>query len=306
MKHIIIHIILLFIYPTGLYSQLHNLSNQYVFNGLAINPAYAGSEDALSSTLMYRNQWVGFKGAPKTITAAIHSPIRNERVGIGLIAVNDQIGISNETSILANYAYIIEMGEGKLSFGVALGATLLDIEWDRLNVNDINDTELSEKLEKLRNPNFSAGILYRTSNFFAGLSIPFFLSYTYNSSSSVVELKNDISEYNYHIVSGYKIELSDRLKLFPSFLLKYHSNNAIQLDINSQFILHDRIWLGFTYRSEDALAFISQLAITNQFRLAYSYDFYVGKRTRYYGSSHEIMLKYVLDFNARVVGPKRF
>lgn len=305
MKHIIIYIIILLSTSIG-YGQLHKLSNQYVFNGLAINPAYAGSEDALSSSLMYRNQWTGFEGAPKTLTGALHTPLRNERVGVGLLVVHDQIGIHSETSILANYAYLIEMGEGRLSFGVSMGVTLLDVAWDKLEANDKNDTELLSNMDQLTNPNFGAGLYYKTNDFYFGLSIPSFLSYAYNSNNNQIDLKNDISQYNYHIVGGYGIDLNRDVRLFPSVLVKYHAENAFQVDINTQLIFNDRLWVGFTYRSEDAMAALTQIAITNQLRIAYSYDFNIGKTNRYYGGSHEVMLKFVLDFKARVVGPKRF
>ncbi len=305
MKRYMAYIILLFV-PVLLAGQLHHLSNQYVFNGLSINPAYAGSEDAFSTTLMYRNQWSGFKGAPKTLTAAIHSPLGKERIGVGLLVVNDQIGVNSQTSILGNYAYMIEMGKGKLSFGAALGITILDIEWNKLDAIDINDLELIGKIEKMATPNFGAGLYYQTKRFYLGLSVPFFLSYSYNTTSKKIELQNDFDEYNYHITSGYKLRISSNTELFPSCLIKYHAGNALQIDINSQLIFHERLWAGFTYRTEDTFAAITQLAVTNQCRLAYSYDFNIGKTNQYYNGSHEIMLKYVLDFKSRVVGPKRF
>lgn len=305
MRKALTYLILIFL-PGIVSGQLHHMSNQYVFNGLAINPAYAGSEDALSTTLMYRNQWSGFKGAPKTITAALHTPIGKERIGIGLLVVNDQIGVNSETNILGNYAYMIEMGEGKLSFGVALGITLMDIKWNQLDAGDINDMELLGEIEKLANPNFGAGLYYHNEQFYFGLSVPFFLSYSYNSTSKKIELQNDFDEYNYHITSGYKFRISSNTKLFPSFLIKYHPDNAFQADVNAQVIFFERFWAGFIYRTKDACAVITQLAITNQFRLAYSYDFNIGKIRQYYNGSHEIMLKYVLDFKSHVVSPKRF
>ncbi len=288
------------------YGQLHKLSNQYIFNGLAINPAYAGSEDALSTTLMYRNQWTGFEGAPKTLTGALHSPLGKERIGVGLLVVHDQIGINSETSIMGNYAYMIEMGKGRLSFGVSMGVTLLDVEWDKLKANDIGDDQLLSSIDQLANPNFGAGIYYKTNDFYFGLSIPSFLSYTYNSTNNQIDLKNNISEYNYHITGGFGIDINENVRLFPSTLIKYHAENALQVDINTQLIFHDHLWIGLTYRSKDAMAALTQIAITNQLRVAYSYDFNIGKTNRYYGGSHEVMLKFVLDFKAHVVGPKHF
>ena len=305
MKKVFLYILLL-CYPLFTEAQLHTLSDQYVFNGLAINPAYSGSEDALSATLMYRSQWVGFKGAPKTLTAAIHSPLGNEHVALGLLVLNDQIGVNSETSIMGNYAYLIEMGEGKLSFGVGVGVTLLDVDWNKLEATDFNDLELLESSEQLANPNFSAGIYYHSKKLFYGISIPFFLSYAYSSSTKKIDLKNDISQYNYHLIGGYTFDVNPTLKIQPSALIKYHADNAFQVDVSSMFIMYDKIWMGLTYRSNDAVASIFQLAITNQVRVAYSYDFDISKTGSYHRSSHEVMLKCVLDFRARVVGPKRF
>jgi type IX secretion system PorP/SprF family membrane protein len=305
MKRTLLYILLLLVPALGM-AQLHTLSDQYVLNGLAINPAFAGSEDAFSAAVTYRNQWVGFEGAPKTLSAAIHSPLGNERVGLGLLVENDQIGVNDETSIMANYAYLIEMGEGKMALGVGAGVSFLNIDWDNLRVTDENDGELLGTIDKLTNPNFSAGIYYHSKKFFLGVSIPFFLSYAYSSSTKEIDLKNSVSEYNYHLTSGYTFDLSKNVQLTPSFLVKYHAQNAFQVDINTQFIFYNTLWVGLTYRSKDAVAGILQLAVTNQFRVAYSYDFDIGETGYYNKGSHEIMLKFVLDYRARVVGPKRF
>lgn len=287
-------------------AQLHVLSDQYVFNGLAINPAYAGSEDALSATLMYRNQWTDIEGSPKTLTGAIHSPLGNERVALGLLVINDKIGVNSQTSIMGNYAYKIEMGEGNLSFGVGMGVTLLDIGWDKLKAIDIEDIELLGTSEHLANPNFSAGVYYHSQKFYYGISIPFFLSYAYNSTTKEIDLKNDVSEYNYHITGGYFFDINRNLKFSPSALIKYHTGNAFQVDVCTQLIMRERLWVGLIFRSSDAVASLFQLAITDQFRLAYSYDFDIGKTGNHHRSSHEVMLKFVLDYNAKVVGPRRF
>jgi len=198
------------------------------------------------------------------------------------------------------------MGEGKLALGVGLGVSFLNIDWDGLKVTDDNDEELLSSIDKLTNPNFSAGVYYHSKKFFLGASIPYFLSYVYSSSTKEVDLENNLSEYNYHFTSGYTFDINRNVQLAPSLLVKYHANNAFQVDINTQFIFYETLWLGATYRSKDAIAFLFQLAITNQFRLVYSYDFAVGETNHYKKGSHEVMLKFVLDYRARVVGPKRF
>ena len=60
---------------TTLFAQQDALFSQYMFNKLAVNPGYAGSREILSTDLLYRYQWVNIEGAPKTISASIHSPL---------------------------------------------------------------------------------------------------------------------------------------------------------------------------------------------------------------------------------------
>lgn len=282
------------------------MSDQHIFNQLSINPAYAGSDDAFSAMVTYRNQWVGFDGAPKTMTAVLHSPLGNELIGLGLTVMNDQIGVNNETSIMANYAYIIKMRDARLSFGVGAGVSLLSANWDDLKSININDVDLLNSSFKVANPNFSAGMYYRSRDFFLGVSLPMFLSYHYNPDSKKLSLKNDISEYNLFVSSGYMLELSNKVTFYPSTLMKYHAGNALQVDIYGQMILNDILWFGLGYRSIDTFVGMLQLQFTNQFRLAYSYDFDIGETGKYNSGSHEVMLKYVFSIKSKVEGPGRF
>src|SRR5690606_8590570 len=101
----------------------HNIVySQYIFNGLLINPGYAGSHVQLSATISYRNQWVNFEGATQTATMGIHSTFNRERVGLGLLTTSDRIGSYTNTGVFASYAYRIKMLRGGvLSMGVQAG-----------------------------------------------------------------------------------------------------------------------------------------------------------------------------------------
>ena len=122
MQRVIVFISLILV-GTWYQAQLEPLSNQYLLNTLSINPAYAGSRDALSVTMLHRNQWTGFNGSPKTLSLAMHAPMRNEKIGLGFLAVNDKVGISSSGIITGNFAYRIRTGRGVLSFGLAGGFT---------------------------------------------------------------------------------------------------------------------------------------------------------------------------------------
>ena len=67
------------------FSQQDAQYSMYRFNGLYLNPAYAGSHDVINVMAIYRHQWVKVPGLPQSASVAIHSPLKNERVALGLI-----------------------------------------------------------------------------------------------------------------------------------------------------------------------------------------------------------------------------
>src|SRR5450759_1565118 len=142
------------------YPQLQPLLDQYLLNGMAINPAYAGSQEALNVGIYARNQWIGFEGAPKNFTFSLHTPMRDKRVGLGVIVMNDKIGSRTETGIITNYAYRIDMGKGKLSFGLGAGLTNLSTNTDLLRYTDEGDGLLLNPGARALLPEFSFGLYY--------------------------------------------------------------------------------------------------------------------------------------------------
>src|SRR5665647_2558996 len=133
--------ILAVLFPLQLLGQMFPLSDHYVFNALAINPAFAGCHDALSASIFYRNQWVGFKDAPKNQILSVHSPVDNDRVGLGLLVERNSIGIFRETNLIGNYAYRMELQGGKLAMGLGVGVTVYNIAWNELSAADANDVQ---------------------------------------------------------------------------------------------------------------------------------------------------------------------
>jgi type IX secretion system PorP/SprF family membrane protein len=286
-------------------AQLFPLSDHYVVNGLAINPAYAGCQDALSLTTSYRDQWVGFNDAPKSYILSVHMPVFNDRVGLGLLVKNNSIGIFKETSFLGNYAYRMELQEGKLAFGLGFGVTIYNTAWNELIAVDANDIQLMNNPTSAVLPTFSLGTYYYTKKYFIGISMPQFLSYELDKSTGKYKIDNNFSGSNYFFTTGYEFGISPQVKFLPSLLIKYHPNNAIQIDYNSQISLKDRIWLGIGYRNKDILVSMLQCQLNYQIRMAYSYDYDFSSIGKIYGS-HEIVLNYIFKFERKVIGPRQF
>jgi type IX secretion system PorP/SprF family membrane protein len=300
---LIIFIVLL---PIPLAGQLYPLWDQYFNNILAINPAFAGSHEALSATTFYRNQWVGFKGAPKNQALSMHSPLFNEKVGVGLIAEAGSIGIYKITSITGNYSFRTDLRNGKLSLGLGFGASIYNISWSELEATDIDDILLLNNPASSVFPNFSLGTYYYTRKYFIGLSLPMFLTHEMDHNSGRYRIKNRFSQYNYLFTGGYLLDISPRADLLPSLLIKYHPEHPVQLDVNAQIILQDIIWLGIGYRNKSNLMGIFQFQANHQFRLGYTYCFDLGPIGRYTSGSHELMLNYVFRYNETLVGPRHF
>lgn len=298
--------ILVVLFPLQLLGQLFPLSDHYVVNALAINPAFAGCHDALSVTISYRNQWVGFKDSPKSYVLSVHSPVYNDRIGLGLLIENNSLGIFKETSFLGNYAYRMELWDGKLALGLGFGLTVYNIAWNELVAADANDVQLMNNPESAVLPAFSLGTYYYTSKYFIGISMPLFLSHELDKSTGKYKIGNNFSGSNYFFTGGYEVSISPQVKLLPSLLIKYHPNNAIQIDYNAQINLKERIWMGIGYRNRNILVGMIQCQLNYQIRMAYSYDYNFGSIGKYMNGSHELVLNYVLKFTRKVIGPRQF
>jgi type IX secretion system PorP/SprF family membrane protein len=296
---------LIILLPLKVSSQLFPLTDQYLNNPMAINPAFAGCNDALSATVLYRTQWVGFKDAPKSTILSVHTPISYDKVGLGLLIHKNSIGVFRETSISGNYAYRIELPSGKLALGIGFGISVYNTAWDELDATDPDDPQLINNPQSAVLPDFSFGSYYYSRKFFLGVSIPMFLTHELNNSGRY-KIKNRFSDYNYFVTGGYYLGLSSQVKLLPSVLVKYHPAHTPQTDLYLQAILKERIWVGAGYRSRNVLVGLLQCQLNDQLRMAYSYDFDTGSDGKYKSGSHEVVLNYAFNYLRKVAGPRQF
>jgi type IX secretion system PorP/SprF family membrane protein len=303
MKKIIVSILATFLMIFQMQAQQNVMVSQYMFNGLLLNPAYAGSHDYLSSTLMYRNQWVRVDGAPITSILAVDGPLKNRNVGLGLIIMNDKIGATDQTDVYGNYSYSIKIKEGKLALGIKAGVSRYVYNTDKLVYWDKTDNvyEAGNKQTSWL-PKFGLGMYYSTKKWYAGLSIPVLFAYDPNYNFSLDVNKSSLDRRHYMATAGVVLPLNEYFKLKPSFLVKYVPNAPIQADLNASLIYKDKFWVGASFRSGDAIATILEYQTGSHFRVGYSYDFtFSNIRKSTYGS-HEIMIGY--DFGKGVTKTK--
>jgi len=282
------------------------LTSQYLFNGLVINPAYAGSRDALAANLTYRQQWVGFDGAPVTQLISVHAPLARRKVGVGLLLYNDRIGVSNETGIFSTYAYRIRLPKGKLSLGLGAGLTLLRANWSDVSLQDNNDQAFNGTSNAAPRPNFSAGLFYYSKTLYIGASLPFILTHRYQLTGEGYSFRQEQLDAEPMLTGGYVVKMTKDLKLKPTALLRYRLDSGVQGDISANLIIKDKVWAGLSYRTGDAVIGMIEVLPTPQWRLGYSYDLGLSAIRRYHHGSHELMIQYEFGYRIRVRDPRYF
>jgi type IX secretion system PorP/SprF family membrane protein len=276
---------------------------QYMFNGVVINPAYAGADEALSLTFIQRNQWSGIENAPTTQTFSAHSLIRKKHFGLGITLVNDKIGVHKNLSALTQYAYHIQVGQsGYISMGIQAGIYNLKSDYNSLINPANNDPQLYNPVRSQTFFDFGAGIYYRSERFDAGISVPELVPqhFTINDTLSV-----NLSKVNFFAFSKYRFTINDYIDLEPSTLFKYFEGVPLSYDVNLSMIYREVLTLGLSFRKDESIAFLLRALLTRQLRLGYSYDHPFGSVSRFSNGSHELMVNYVFrDVQKKFVSPR--
>ncbi|AQG78155.1 type IX secretion system membrane protein PorP/SprF [Spirosoma montaniterrae] len=300
-------------------AQQDKMFSQYMFNMMALNPAYAGSRDVLSMTALYRNQWTGVPGAPQTATFTMDMPLNRERVGVGLQLYGDRYGEMQEAGAFASYAFRIKVGQRTtLALGLQAGASSYNANLTNVQLSPdglpSNDPAFAVNISKVL-PNFGTGIYLSNDRSYFSISVPRLI-------------KNKLSEYNVgglrsvqarhaFLAAGFVVGISPVVKMKPSMLLKYAEGAPMGFDGNINFWFADRIALGASVRrnqfstwtdyTTDAIVGMVEVQLTDQFRFGYAYDHTMNKLRSIAPSSHEIMLRYEFGFGKnRILTPRYF
>lgn len=304
MKRIYPIIIIILFISVGTQAQQMPQFTQYMYNTISINPAYAGNRDALSVVGLHRSQWTGVDGGPETQTLSIHSPLRNEKVGIGLSFINDKAGAVENTYVYGDFSYTINVAETTtLSFGIKGGMTYYNLDSDFLSLQDIqNDPYFSGDSFNRWNPNIGAGLYLSSQKWYMGLSAPRFLN---NDSNEKSEFKA-LEQVHYYLTGGYVFDLSEQWKLRPTALAKLTKGAPLSVDVSAAAIYDEKLYLGATYRIDDAVGGFIDFQVLKNFRVGYGYEYTLSDLEQYSNGSHEIILIYELRLNNTKYKSPRF
>ncbi len=274
--------------------------SQYMFNGLILNPAYTGSRESMSISALHKQYLMGISGGPVSQNVCIHTPMKNEKVALGLMADNFTNPVTQFNSIMFNYAYRIWLGGSRLSMGLRAGAYYYSNNFDKLELKHSSDPVFLN--EDGITPNFGAGVYYYNKKYYAGLSIPFFLS----KPDSVGHIVHNLKNYDFIFTGGYLFTLNDNFKVKPAIIFNY-SFSDIDYQAGMHLILFkDALWLGGAYKKGRELTAMIEVQINQQLKIGYAYDHSFTDLSRYTSGTHEIMLRYELKFIADVASPFYF
>jgi type IX secretion system PorP/SprF family membrane protein len=292
-------------------AQRDAMYTHYMYNTQVVNPAYVGSRQAFTVTALHRSQWASyFPGNPVTQSLTLHSPLRNENIGLGLAFYNDELGPERTTALNADFSYSVRLTEAsKLSFGLKGGVRMHSINLIDLAAVQPDDPAIMNNYESIWLPNFGFGAYYSRERFYAGFSIPAlmeenFLDNTVNSGARYALLQR-----HYYFIAGTIFPISSDVSFKPTTLVKMTKGAPIELDFTASFYFYDRFSLGAMFRTEDAVGAMVGLRITDQWSLGYSYDWSILNRipNNNFGT-HEVFLRYDFLFleSHKVKSPRYF
>lgn len=291
MKKILI-IALAAFYCVALFAQQEVQYSQFIFNKLAFNPGYAGSKEALTMGAIYRHQWQGVAGAPRTFSAYTHAPFADGRSGAALSVTSDRIGIVNNSYIDLAYSYRIPVGErSKLSIGVQPRFEYSQVEWEKTVLVTTDDDRIDNAQDARTGINFGTGIYFSNPDFYVGLSAPqllrnnLYLDDSNMMSASVLQA--------YYLMAGVITDVSENVKFKPAVMFSYSPNAPFEMDLNASFLFMDAFWLGATYRLGDSMDAVMQFYLSPQVKLGIATDFTLSELKDYTDGSFEVSLEYV-------------
>lgn len=304
-----INIVLLFfvlLTSSELMSQQTPMYSQYMFNMMNINPAYTGNRENPNVTMLMRNQWAGFPGAPRTGSVSYDDRVNDRNHSWGGQMYYDRLGIEKTTGVQGFYSYSAPFNNATLSLGMSFGILNYSIDYNRTNPYDAGDSSLQTVIKAFM-PTAGLGALLSGERWYVGLSSPALLKTKITSKNQAV-VQRAGAEGHYFLTGGYVMPLSGVVVVKPSVLLKASAGVPVQADLNMNVWFNDVLGVGASYRTEDAVVGLLELRLKQNLRLGYAYDYNISDLQFYNGGSHEFMLRYELGGakGKKIVSPRYF
>lgn len=282
--------------------QQQSLFTQYMFNQLAVNPAYAGVHEGVSIMGLWREQWVGLEGAPSTQVVSIHSPLNYRPASLGAMVSRDKIGVNQTTNVQLSYAYRIHLNSTtQISFG--LQGSVTNFRSDYTDGSIVDPVLASANVNNFF-PNVGTGIMIHDERFYASFSIPSMINQRLDRDNP---LSQATLSRHYYVLAGYVFDIGQDIKLKPNFMFKAVAGAPAQIDLNVNALLKDFIWVGLSYRSLSSVDLLVQFQLTQNMQLGYAFDINTNRElTGLNNATHEVMLNYIIELPRKKVETPRY
>lgn len=297
----------LFLLPV--YGQQSPQYSLFALNKYNFNPAYAGLDNSLSITGVYRKQWVDLPGSPSLQNVNFHLPLYILRGGFGINIENEEQGPERTTSATASYNYWLPIGKKSLiTVGLAGGLLEKSLDGTRLRAPDgnygdpstleHNDGSLPQTKVSARAPVLNAGVYFQSPQYEIGFSVS-------NITESAISLLDGVMNTNislnrnYFLTFASNLEIGNVFTLHPSLLIKSdfveHQAELSVLLRHNDNIFGGASFRGYNTNTVDAVVLIAGFKLSEKITLAYSYDLTLSALQSVNNGSHEIMLNYNLN-----------
>lgn len=278
-------------------AQQKAMYTQYMFNAMAINPAYIAVDEQLAVTMLSRHQWVGFTGAPNTQTLSVHTPVKQSNTFVGAQILRDQIGeVITETGGYLTLTQRVSVGlKTYLSLGINGGLSSFKANYSERyedSPGSVNDPLF--KNESSMRGNFGMGVMLFSDKYYIGISSPHFFYSNLSQPANSTQQRP-----HYMLQAGYLKKINDNLKFKPNFLIKYVNGAPTQFDINANLLINETLWIGTSYRSLDSFSALASLFLNKDIQFGYSYDVAHTALSKVQKGSHEVMLQFRLGVKGR-------
>lgn len=288
------------------FSQQEPQYTQYMHNILTVNPAYAGTGDALNMVLLSRMQWTGLDGAPQTHNFSLHTPIRKYKMGLGFSIVSDDYGPVNNLFLNVDYAYHVNiMPKTILSMGLNGGLYNYHIGLSSLNTEN-PDPAFAQDIDQKFIPNAGVGLYLYSPKFFAGASFPRLFQ------TALDEEQDRESAFtlqrHFFFMAGYNIDIAPQLIIKPSLITRITEGAPFSADFTARFVFQNTYTVGLSYRTDDSFAAMAGLQLNKQLMVGYAYDISQKELNSFSNGSHELVIHFnlVKTPKEKVVSPRNF
>ncbi|MEC3908725.1 type IX secretion system membrane protein PorP/SprF [Tamlana sp. 2201CG12-4] len=279
---------------------------QYMYNTVAINPAYAGSREVFNINSIYRAQWAGINGAPKTLTASLNTPVGQRGIGLGVSFFNDEIGPSQESNFAVDFAYRIRISNTtKLSFGLKGGFNLYNVNFTNSTLNydpsDPNSADINNEFS----PIIGLGAYLSSDKWYLGMSSPNLLETKHYNDNVLVSTASE--KATFYFITGYVFTLNDTTQFKPAVLVKGTSGAPLAINSSANFLFNEKLMLGVAYSLDAAISTLAGFQVSDQIMIGYAYDYDTTDFSNYNSGSHEIVLRFELATTInKIINPRFF